>query len=304
MAATYYGYRLAQWLSLRLRARTAFRCAQALADTWCRISPGDRAAVQANLSMVVGTPVAGDDPMVREVFRNFGRYLVEFFNSHRADRSQIQAQGIEHLQEALRHRVGAIIVTGHLGNWELGAVVLRRMGWPVSVVALPHEDPRMDRLFNRQRRRCRVEVIPVGAGAARRSLQRLREGRLLGLVGDREFSHNGLRLPTCGHQLILPRGPATLSLRSRAPILPTFLIREGPGAFRLFVEAPLWPPPRAHDEEAVRAVTQAYLAVFERYLKRFPDQWLMFQPAAQPQDGDLRTAPREATASAAHEVVG
>lgn len=280
MAATYYGYRLAQWLSLRLPARTAFRCAQALADTWCRISTADRVAVQANLSMVVGTPVAGDDPMVREVFRNFGRYVVEFFNSHRADRWQIQARGIEHLEEARRHRVGAIIVTGHLGNWELGAVVLRRMGWPVSVVALPHDDPRMDRLFNRQRQRCRLEVIPVGAGAARRSLQRLREGRLLGLAGDREFFNNGLRLSACGHQLILPRGPATLSLRSHAPILPTFLIREGPWAFRLFVEAPIWPDTRAHDEEAVRAVTQAYLAVFERYLKRFPDQWLLFQPAA------------------------
>ena len=279
MAAKYAGYRLAQWLSLRLPGGAAFRCAERLADAWCQLSAGNRAVVQANLSMALGRPVAAGDPLVREVFRNFGRYLVEFFTSHLAERCRVQIQGDGHLDDARRRHEGVIVLTGHVGNWELGAVALRRMGWPVSVVALPHEDPRMDRLFNRQRERSGLEVIPSGPEAARRSLQHLREGGLLGLVGDREFSDNGMRVSVCGQGFLLPRGPATLSLRSRAPMVPTFLIREAPWTFRLYVEAPIWPPARARDAQAVRAATQDYAAVFERYLKRFPTQWLMFQRA-------------------------
>lgn len=278
MGASYVGYRLVRWLSSCLGPRLAFACAERLADLQWRRAAEVRAAVQANLSMIQGAPVRADSPLVREVFRNFGRYLVEFLTIDRVPHPEVRTEGVDELRALTQRGRGLILLTAHVGNWEVGAIVLRRMGFPVTAVALPHGDPSLDHLFNVQRRRCGVEVIPLGRHAARWSLQRLREGRLLGLLGDREFGRNGVGLSLCGAQVRLPRGPAVLSLRSQAPIVPTFLIREGPWKFRLCVGSPIWPRTRAIQHGSVGALIHAYATVLERYLKQFPDQWLMFQP--------------------------
>lgn len=280
MSANYLGYRMAQWLSLRLPRGAALTCAEQLADAWWSISAKDRTAVQANLSMLLGAAAPEGAASVREVFRNFSRYVVEFFSAHRVPQPDVRMEGYEHLTATYDQRQGLIILSGHLGNWELGAVLLHRMGFPVSVVALPHQDARMNRLFNQQRQRCGVQVIEVGRDAARRSLRSLQEGRLLSLLGDREFGGNGLVLPLCRRNVLLPRGPAVLSLRGQVPVVPAFLIREGRWRFRFCFEPAVWPMARGGREDAVRALTQRYGAILERYLKRFPTQWLMFQPAA------------------------
>ena len=275
--SAYAAYRLAAWSGRHLPTNAAFRVAERLADLWRRCARVRAAAVRQNLSLIMATPNA---PAAAEVFRNFGRYLVELFTIHRILEPELRVEGLEHLLDAQRDGRGTIILTGHLGNWELGAILLRRLGFPVSVVALPHDDARVDRLFNRQRERCGLTVIPVGEGAAQRSLQSLREGRLLRLLGDQPFGdQHTLRLRMFGTELDLPRGPAVLSLRSRAPLVPAFLIREGRWKFRLWIEPAIRPEPSGEDESAVRRLIQRYAAVLERYVKRFPEQWLIFQPA-------------------------
>lgn len=282
MTATYLRYRLAQWLSTRLPVRMAYRLAEQLADVQCRLSNGDRRAVQTNLGLVLSAAVPGQSPLVVEVFRNFGRYLVEFFTAHGTAQLEVDVEGYEHLEAAQAPRRGAIIVTGHLGNWEVGAVLVRRLGCPIAAVALPHLDPQTSRLFNRQRERCGIHVMPLGRRAAEESLRQLRAGRLVGLVGDRLFAQRGIPLSLFGRSVMLPRGPALLSLRSRAPVVPTFCIREAPWKFRLSFESPIWPETGAVRDSAVRAMTAAYAAVLERYVRRFPSQWLLFQPLAPP----------------------
>ena len=277
MSAAYLRYLLACGLSRRLPRRAALGLAERLTDRWWARSARDRAAVASNLSWMLRT--APDPLMSREVFRHFGRYLVEFFTMDRESAWPVDIEGDEHLQAARRAGRGVIILSGHLGNWEMGAAAIRRMGVRIGVVALRHADRRVDRLFNRQRARCGIEVIPLGAGAAQHSLARLREGWMIGLVGDREFGTNGMAATLCGHPVTLPRGPAILSLRSRAPMVPTFLLREAAQRFRLVCEPPIWPDvPHGAVAGAVERLMGAYAAVLERYLTRVPTQWLMFQP--------------------------
>ena len=278
MSFKYHGYRAAQWLSARLPPAAAFRCAERLADVQWRWATNDRAAVRHNLSVVTGMPLASNASMSREVFRNFARYVVEFFSIHVAAPPRVTMEGYEGLVTAQRRGRGVIILTAHLGNWEVGAILLHRLGFPITAVALPHEDPRMNRLFERQRQRCGVKVIPLGRSAAQQSLERLRAGELLGLLGDREFTGHGVAVSWFGRQAVLPRGPAILSLRSRAPIVPTFLIREGRWTFRLCFEPPIEPTAYGQGERAIRQVTEAYATVLERRLRQHPEQWLVFQP--------------------------
>ena len=154
------------------------------------------------------------------------------------------------------------------------------MGFPFSAVVLPHADPRTNRLFNDQRRRCGIDVIPLGQEAMHRSLRSLRDGHLLGVLGDQRFTRHGLPATLCGRTVTLPSGPALLCLRSLAPMVPTFLIREGMWKFRLCFEPPIWPEPRRSGSSAVGQLMQEYASIFDRYLRRFPSQWLLFQPLA------------------------
>ena len=276
MSLGYVRYLTVQWCSERLPLGAAFGIAEGMADGWWLWSRRDRAIVNANLSRMTGRAVPG--AMSRQVFRNFGRYLVEFFTMHRNRPQAVRVEGGEHLEAARREGEGVIVLTGHLGNWELGAVCIRGMGKAMSVVALPHADPRLDRLFNDQRRRCALEVIPVGTGAAQRSLAALRRGELVGLLGDWEFGRRGVPLPFLGGTSTLPDGPALLSLRSGAPVVPSFLLREPGNRFRLCFEPPIRPERHGAVAETVTALTRAYAAVLERYIHQEPTQWLMFQP--------------------------
>ena len=280
MSARYAGWRISQWLSLHLPATCAYRGAERLADYRWNTSAADRRVVQANLSLALGAPIPERSPVVREVFRNFARYLVEFFSVHRVPSPSLDVEGYDYLNAAHRRGRGVIILTAHFGNWEVGAVLIRRMGFPLSAVALPHPDLRTNRLFDDQRRRCGIEIIPLGAEAMRRSVQRLREGHLLGVLGDQQFTSHGQPVTLCGRTVALPSGPALLSLRSSAPMVPTFLVREGVWKFRLCFEPPVWPEARDHGPSAVQRLTQEYASILQRYLQQFPSQWLLFQPLA------------------------
>jgi KDO2-lipid IV(A) lauroyltransferase len=281
MSVKSLSYRLARRLCVTLPSRSAFQVAERLADFQWRISVKDRQAVQGNLSLILGRTPPPSSPMVRDVFRNFARSLVEFFSIHRVPHPEVIVEGEERLRAVLALHRGTIAMTGHLGNWELAAVFIQRMGIPVSAVALPHDDPGTNRLFIQQRARCGITTIPLGTDAAQRGLRQLRQGGLLGILGDREFSTHGLPVSLCGRHVVFPRGPAILSLRSGVPAIPIFLIREGPWKFRLCVEPPMWPTTGGgHRERAIHQLTQAFAQILERYLRHFPDQWLMFQPVA------------------------
>lgn len=280
MTPTSLKFHLARWASCSLPAPAALRLAERLADVQHRCSVKDRSAVQANLSLVLGASAARHPLMVRDVFRNFGRYLVEFFTMHHASRAACRVDGEAHLRQAHAQRRGAIILTAHLGNWELGAAAIRRMGFPISAVALPHRDADTNRLFNSQRQRCGVMTIPLGPSASRQCLAVLHAGGLLGLLGDWELTGHSIAANLFDRAVNLPRGPALLSLRSGAPILPTFLVREADWRFRLCIEPPLWPARQVSVTASLQTLVQTYAAMLERYVRQWPSQWMLFRPLA------------------------
>lgn len=276
--APYLGYAFVRRLSVGLPRSSALTMAERLADGWWRCAGAPRNAVESNLERLGPGPAAARHRAAREVFRNFARYLVEFFTAHRQGEPEIVVEGAEHLEAGRRGGKGAIVLSAHLGNWELGAVQIARLGVPISVVALPHTDGRTNRLFLRQRERCGMDVIPLGAQSLRQCLRTLGRGRLVGLMGDRDFTGGGMTVPFGGGALAVPRGPAVLSLRSGAPIVPAFLLREGPWRFRLAIEPPIRLEPGPHMPADADALTRRCAAALEQRVLRHADQWLMFGP--------------------------
>ncbi|MBI3324090.1 MAG: lysophospholipid acyltransferase family protein [Candidatus Omnitrophica bacterium] len=270
----YRYYRLAGALNAALPARVCVWLAERFGEGQWRKSARDRSAVQANLALITGRRIEPFGPEVREVFRNFGRYLLEFLNVDRLALSDVTIDGAPAAMAALKSDQGAVILSAHVGNWELGAVALSRLGHRFAVVALPHTDPRVNAWFNVRRQAAGIEVVAPGPGATGRCVSLLRDGVLLGVVGDREFGFGGIEVSLFGRRVRIPRGPALLSLRCGVPAIPTFVIRESFGRFRLFLEPPIRPET---GPGGMKALAQQYADVIERYLRRFPEQWLMFR---------------------------
>lgn len=256
----------------------ASSCAQWLADWQWKHALDYRLCVAHNLGLLLDEPPETCLPAAREVFRNFGRYLIEFFTMHRGCFPAVTIEGEDNFKELCRQKQGAILLTAHLGNWEMGSVFLKRAGHPVAAVALEHRDSGMQKLFSRQRMRAGIETVPPGAKAIKTCLDWLKQGRWLGVLADRDFTGTGLGCSWGKAEVQVPKGPAVLSLRSRSPIAPVFLIRQSPGKFVLYVE-PLIKPPAHPTKKASAQLIREYSSVLYRYVRRFPDQWLMFEPA-------------------------
>lgn len=282
-------YLIGSWGALLLPRSLSYWMARRVADFCCWRSGKDRQAVRRNLQQILGTDHVSTR-QVREVFQNFGMYLVDFFRfqmlSPEAIRRLVKIEGLERMREALRSGRGAIGLSAHLGNFELAGAVLSLSGLPVHAVVLTHRNQFVNRFFERQRAKVGVQAIPLMKNDRKAffetTLSVLRSNQILALVGDRCFSARGLRLSFFGKSLEVPTGPAAFHLKTGAPIVPAFLVREANGGYRFFVEPPIMISPGVDREEAVRQVCQSCLDVMARYIRQYPTQWYFFHEFWEP----------------------
>ncbi len=263
--------------SLSLPRPMASCLAQRLADWQWSHAPDYRKSAACNLSLLLEKSPEDCLPLAREVFRNFGKYLIEFFTMHQESFSSVAIEGKENFDQLCRQKSGVILLTAHLGNWEMGSAFLKSLSHPVSAVALEHRDFATQKLFVRQRLRANIPTMAPGAKAIGACLRWLKEGRWLGLLADRDFTGTGLKCAWGKAQIQIPKGPAVLSLRSQSPIAPVFFIRNSPGKFTLHVESLIRPAQRP-SKNAPMQIIREYSDILYRYIRRFPEQWLMFEP--------------------------
>jgi len=266
-----------------LPSSICFKLARLLSDVQYYCSYRDRRAVENNLRMILKSE-ENIPALTRQVFRNFGRYLVEFFMMEKMVneaylKKNIKMKNIERVNQVLKEGKGGIVITAHLGNWEMGAAILTMLGYPLVAIALPHKERPVNDLFNHQRQSKGMTVIPTHM-AFRRCLEKLKENKLIALVADRDFSLNGEPMDFLGRKTLIPAGPAVFSLMTGAPIIPVFLIRDEDGTFTLSVCEPMYPPShvRKEDErEALLGIIKQYISVIEEKIYLYPTQWLMFR---------------------------
>lgn len=274
-------YRLGQFIALSLPLKAAYKLAVFISDIRCLFAKTDRRTIRGNLKAIFPEKSKKEIRSIQiRVSRNFAKYLVDFFRFEKLDneyiKKNIRIENIHYFDEALSKGKGVVVLTAHLGNWELGGVVLSLLGYPFWAVALPHKDKRVNAFFNFQRGRKGMKVIPLGR-AVRTCINLLKENKMVALVGDRDFTVKGLTIDFFGKPSVLPEGPAAFALQTGALIVPGFMLRNDDDTFTLRIEKPIGFEIAKDKKETIKAIMNTYKKIFEDYIRKYPDQWYMFR---------------------------
>lgn len=274
-------YRMGQSLALSLPIKKSYKIADVIADILCFFGRDDRRNIAHNLKIVLGTD---DKKLIKEhtknIFRNFAKYLVDFARFTLLDKkyieSNIQIIGRENVEAALAKGKGVIMLSAHIGNWEMGAAVIGLSGYPFNAIILDHKNEKVNAFFKKQRSFCNIKPISLG-GQLKNCFRALRENELLAIVGDRDLTNTGIEAEFFGRPAVLPKGAALLALKTGAAIVPTFLVRMKGDTFRLVFEKPVEYKLTGDKKTDTERIMRAYLPVIEKYIKEFPGQWYAFK---------------------------
>jgi KDO2-lipid IV(A) lauroyltransferase len=201
-------------------------------------------------------------------------------------------QGWSMVEERLSLGKGLIVVTGHLGNWELGGAYLAARGIPIDVVARHMANPLFDRYLTSTRQRIGMTVVHDEA-AVRRVPRSLRDGRAVAFLVDQgAVGLASTWVPFFGRYAKTPRGPAVFALRSGAPIVFGTALRQPSGRYQLSFE-PVDVDQTGDREADVDRIVAAYTLTLERWVRRAPEQyfwhhrrWKHQRPGTPPELGD------------------
>jgi KDO2-lipid IV(A) lauroyltransferase len=289
------GLEAADLVARALPRSVAYALADLAGRAWYLWGAERRSLVTANLARVgAATGGAVEGPalrrLVRQAFIEHARYYLEILRiPHRSVEEigqMVTVEDWDQWEPVLR--AGAVVTLPHMGNAEPYGSFLAAHG--LEAVA-PVEEIRPRELFDFLRARRGsgrgVELIPLSK-AGRPMLRALRDGKIVGLVSDRDLAGDGIPVTLFGHATTMPTGPAVLSLTSGRPLVAGACLRLGPERFVAWgslIEVPLSGDRRAD----AAAMTLAVARRFEEAIIRAPEQWwATFQPLWSDQHGERR----------------
>ena len=220
---------------------------------------------------------------VQDSFDSYTRYWIESLRlpslSARTVAAGFDVVGFSQITAALEVGRGAILALPHLGGWEWAGRWLTDQGHRVTVIVERLEPPELFDWFVRLRSDLGMTVVPLGPGAASAVLHALDDNEVVCLLCDRDIQGGGVEVDFFGEHTTLPAGPATLGLRSGAPILPVgvYYTRRLNGHHAI-VRPPIPSERRGKLREDVTRMTQYLARELEYLIRRAPEQWHLFQP--------------------------
>ena len=243
-----------------------------------------RKIAERNLRRVLGAGLHGRElrRMSRDVFVSYARYYVDSFRLPSCSADEIESgftvEGYHHVEAALAGQAGPILALPHLGGWEWAAFWLTRIkGERVSAVVEELRPPELFEWFCELRRELGMDVIPLGAGAGSAVVKAIKERHITCLLTDRYLSGGGVPVEFFGERTLLPAGPATLALRTGAPLLPCAVYFRGAGCHGV-VRPPIPAAREGRLRDDVARVTQLMARDLEQLIATAPEQWHLLQP--------------------------
>jgi len=280
--AEYVALRFAVGFLAMLPLAIALRLAALIGLLGYALDARHRRVGMVNLAIAFPTkPLAERRRILRASFANLGRMAAEMAQLPRFSAAQLEDmvrfEDEPWWREAIQweRSGGVLVLSGHFGNWELLVYAHGMRGHPVHLVHRAIANPLVDRWLHRLRTRAGTHMIRKSRGAEG-VLRAVRERGLLVLPIDQNSTRGlGVFVDFFGLPASTNTGMARIALRTGAPIIPVFMVRDGRRARHRVHVLPILEAERSGNfEEDVRHNTQRFTAVFEDMVRRYPEQWL------------------------------
>ncbi len=238
-----------------------------------------------NLDHIMGEGVSQKEKKkaVRRLWRLHGRFLMELFRFEEMPDKVIASHvpefaGVEHIKNALEKGRGAVILTAHLGHWELGGILLQYLGFKLNVVQYLYDSEAQNRLLDRNKDMRGIKVISANdpAGFALSVYKALRQNELVAIQGDRDMGKSGRQVSFFGSPAYFPAGPVLLAMKTGAPLVPAFTIMGTDGKYHPIAEAEVPLTLTGDDESDLLANMTKVAGIIEKYVRKYPEQWFNF----------------------------
>jgi len=210
-------------------------------------------------------------------FANFGRSVAEILRFPKMDQRYIDAHvrvpHVKRIDEALAKGKGLIFLTAHFGNWELLSVISCFYRYPLKVLARDQKPKRLNEFLNGLRTYHGAEQIGKGA-SVRELIRALRNGSVVGVVGDQGSDREGVPVKFLGRITTAPPGPIAIAQRTGCAVLPVFSVRENGTDHLVHVLPEIKIYDASGEPLPIREKLQEYYSTLEAFVRRYPDHWL------------------------------
>jgi KDO2-lipid IV(A) lauroyltransferase len=277
---TWRAFKIVQSVVSRLPRSWAYALAVVAARIAWWFSPEARPRLEFNLK--VACPELQNDPQAlrrlsRLNFRHHAKAYADLMQLPRARvevmRPLLKVQGLEYLEEARSVGKGVLVVSCHMGSYEVVAAIWSATLAPVSFFAEELEPRALFEWYRETRARLGISVLTLDYGGIRKVLDALREQEMVITAIDRDITGTGHLMPFFGSPAPIPLGPAAIALRLGTPILPACVYRL-PDDTYMAEGGPLVYPTSTGDPRADQVrITQELLRHIEGFIQRHPEQW-------------------------------
>jgi KDO2-lipid IV(A) lauroyltransferase len=216
--------------------------------------------------------------IARGVYRTLGIVAADFFDIPSLTKENVgdlvEVEGLEYLKKALEKDKGVLIFGAHFGNWELGAAAMPIMLKPLAVIYRPLDNSILDNLVLQVR--SSTGNTPVRKDRAMlQMLRSLKRNDILGILIDQNVAwYEGVFVDFFGRPACTTNGLALLALRTKAPVIPAYVVRLESGKYRLVIKEEMQVVRTGGDDEDILINTQNFTRVIEDTVRNYPDQWL------------------------------
>ena len=276
----YRGFSTMQWLVERLPRPLGYALAVMVARFAYVFARRARAELEGNLAMAL--PDLEPAALHRLAWHNFRNHSKAYADLMRLPvarvedlRPQLRVEGIEHLEAARERGRGVLVVSAHMGSWEVAAAIWSATVAPVSLFAEELEPRELYEWYRGTRARLGISVLPLTRSGLRQVLQALDNQEMVVTAIDRDILGTGIEVDFFGSPARIPEGPAAIALRKGTPLLPVAVFRLPDDTFQARGYPPIFAEPTGDRAADIRRVTGQLVRRLEEMIRKHPDQWHM-----------------------------
>jgi KDO2-lipid IV(A) lauroyltransferase len=258
----------------------ALWCGKQLGNILFHLDWERRKVALENLHLAFGKEKSKEEVLAtaRGTFQNLGMMAIEFFRIPKMDvetfKKKVKIEGLEEALRLLEKGKGGLLLLSHFGNWEMMGIMSKLIGEPIMVIAKPmKKNRRIDQFITKIRNAAGLEVVS-SIKASRIVMKALSQNRVVGILIDQRAKRSeGIWADFFGKKAPTTPALAVLAMKTGAPVVPVFMVRDGFGKHRMIIQNALELVHTGDIKKDVETNTQLFNHTLESMIRQYPDQW-------------------------------